>query len=63
MSVRIMCAVCNKEIDELHISRSEERCVTRYKAKCHGEEDVCELDDSVGLETIVEAVAFGKKLL
>lgn len=44
---RIWCAVCNKEVDEVILLRSECEDSTTIRVKCHGEIDNCKLDGSL----------------
>ena len=57
---RPTCAICQRPVDEIATWRDGIRRVTVYRARCHGDEQVVDLDDSllVTSESISPGLAF-----
>lgn len=65
---KIMCAICNKEVDEIRILHSMFMDRITFSVRCHGEIDNCEMDGldlrfMKNLNDLSEGVAFTTKRL
>lgn len=62
---KIICQICNKEVDNIECHQNTRRNSLVFKVRCHGEVDTAELThhDLASEVNIVEAKAFAQKLI